>query len=243
MLRLEHVACIRACNGVTTVPSIGVFVNVEVLMWRRGGGADAVVHFSPEAGDLGETFPAKILALERGKVNKASISWKEVCFIQFLCCGNCDVHQVIEAFPHSPLPPMVGARHRRCSPVSPSNRHGELDAELTRQEAAPHSQQRTDRLDVKAWPPATNVNGPLVKTPQDRPSEGVFVRALPNTNVSHLRRFEIASKKLVNMKFGTQGTASSFELEVGSIARTSEVSDGGGVDWPKQIHRRRVKAG
>ena len=45
------------------------------------------------------------------------------------------------------------------------------------------------------------------------------------------------------MKFATQGTTSSIEVETGSIARTKEVSDDEGADWPGQTHRRRVKAG
>ena len=45
-------------------------------------------------------FSAKSLALELQEVNEASVSWSEVCFVQFLGVGDGDVHQIIAAAPN-----------------------------------------------------------------------------------------------------------------------------------------------
>ena len=108
MLRVEHVICIKTCKGVTTMPSIGKFVNVEVLMWRRGGGAIEVGHVFFEARDLGRHLSATNLTLEHCEMNETNVSWKQICFIQLLCCGGNDAHQNIKIDPHIPLFANVG---------------------------------------------------------------------------------------------------------------------------------------
>ena len=83
------------------------------MVWRRGGDSEGVVHFHFEVGGLATKFPAKKLAEKRCDVNKASASWIEVCFTNFLCVGDGDVDDVIKFVSHIPSFASAGARHHR----------------------------------------------------------------------------------------------------------------------------------
>lgn len=217
---------------------INRYVDGEAFMWRRGDGAEQVIHFTFEGRDLCKPVPAKNLAVGIQEINEASVSWTEVCFVQLMCVGGSDAREVVTVVPNVPC---VGAmRHRKI--VSSKGPVEQDDVELTRREVAPHLVVRNERLNIKDWLPATKVNGPIAKTPLERPSEGTITRALPNGKVSLVKIVEqVASKKPVSMKSGSFGGISGVEVEVGSFAKTRAVSDDEEADWPGQTDRRRAK--
>lgn len=233
-LHLEHAATIGARKGVASMPGISRYIDGGVFMWRRGDGVDQVSFFPLEGQDLCNASPATILAHEVQEVNEASVSWAEVCFFQFLCVGGSDVHRVATVVPNAPLLASVGAR-RRQTIVSPKRPVEPDIAELARHEVAPHSVAGQEGLSIKAWFPATKVNRPIVKTPLERPSEGQITRALPNENASLINSQgakQVASRKPVNMTFGSPGGIRSIQAAAGSFAKIKVSSDDGEAEWP-----------
>ena len=107
-LHLEHVACVRACRVVHVMFVLSKFVSCEVLVWLGGAHTDEVALYTPEVGDLGKQSPAKTLAFEVCEVDRASASWTEVCFVQFLSVRAADCRLAIKAAPQTPLFASVG---------------------------------------------------------------------------------------------------------------------------------------
>ena len=64
-LHLEHVACVRACRGVPSMPVVKQFVTCEVLVWLRGNSVDEVVRYTLGANDFSTQFPARKLPNQR----------------------------------------------------------------------------------------------------------------------------------------------------------------------------------
>ena len=249
VFRFQHVVAVRACRGIASMPVVreqsGKYKDEEVLTWFRGNDVDEVIHFTFEVGDLDKFIPVKQLACEPGGVDKASVPWTEVCFVQFLNVCAADGFRAIKAASQIPLLGGAGVR-RRGSIVSPLGRHVEQCEDLTHQ-CAPHSALSAKRLDVQIWFPIDRVREPFAMTPsfvQTRPSEGVFTRATPNKNVSHFMELEFANKRPRDMKFGAPGTNrfDSIAAEAG-FSRTDEASDDEDVDWPGRKRRKDLRAG
>ena len=122
----------------------------EVFMWRRDGDISEITYYNPERKGLTRTFPALILVGELQEVNDTSVTWQEVCILQFGVSVH-DVHKVIKCAPNILLLADVGCRqhHFRDDVVGSSC-----------SAAAPHFLGE-EMLDVELWPPkyvATNVS-------------------------------------------------------------------------------------
>ena len=134
-------------------------------------------------------------------VNEASCSWQIVFSMQFFCVGGSDAPNAIKVAPGAFLLAGVGCRqHRRIATAKCFVPGYAVDHSRF---GAPFLPKGDEGLIVSSWPPtvAKNVKDPGVETPQERPSDGTIICALPNENVSLINpKFEqFASRKQVNM--------------------------------------------
>ena len=161
------------------------------------------------------------MAQELEEGNAARIAWTEFCTIIFLTAVVGAVDSVIEAAPNIPVLVGVGAKHHHRITVF----DGVVELPCF---SAPRPANKDEAFDVRMWfPSATMVDGPKVKTPFERPSEGAITRALPKKIVflTHPGVIQLASEKPVNMKCGSLGGGSSIGVEVDFLARAKEGRD------------------
>ena len=203
------------------MPAIGTYASCEVLVWLRGGSTDECWTYTPEAGDLGRSFPARSLAQEVVEVDTAKAPWTEVCFVQFLSVARHHCLRAIKAAPHVPLLAGAGAQRQSICP------QGQIDdGELTRHHGMPAPLPNASRgqLDVTLWPPkAPKISTPIdTSAPRDARRESEGVLQMPNKNAKHLKELE-ANARPRDIKFGAHGTGPSTAAEARQ-SRTEEAS-------------------
>ena len=132
------------------MPAIGHYAPCECLVWLRGGSPETCWYYTPEAGDLGRSFPARALAEEVVEVDKGQAPWTEVVIVQFLSVARHHCLRAIKAAPQVPL--LAGAGAQRASICPPGQTD---DGELTRQREliAPPPQAGREVIDCARWHP------------------------------------------------------------------------------------------